>query len=80
MAGIEYSRIPLEKLVELVAKYTDTDRPIHAIMHYTDGPEIAFELKDMVTSRYNCAEIIVSRYSPVMIGATGPAVGLSFYS
>ena len=70
----------LTKLVDLVDKYIDTDLPIHAIVHYTDGVDIGEELKETIKARYNCAEVHVTRYTPVMISATGPAIGLAFYS
>ncbi|MFC2034532.1 DegV family protein [Chloroflexota bacterium] len=68
------------KIVNLVDKYIDTDRPIHAMVHYSDGIEVAIELKNLITTRYNCAEIYLAPFSPVMVSATGPMVGMSFYS
>lgn len=70
----------LIKIVDLVNKYIDTGEPIHAMVHYADGRDVGEELKEMITSRYSCSEIYVTQFSPVMISATGPAVGLSFYS
>jgi DegV family protein with EDD domain len=70
----------LAKLVELIDKYIDTDVPIHAMVHYTDGVDRGEELKEMLTSRYNCAEVHVTQYTPVMCSATGPTMGLAFYS
>jgi DegV family protein with EDD domain len=49
----------LSRIVDLIDKYADTDRPINVIVHYTDGMEDANQLKDLIMSRYNCAEILV---------------------
>lgn len=68
------------KLVDLIKKYADTDKPLHVFTHHTDHIEDAEELKEMVTSRYNCAEVYMTDLTPVMTVHTGPSVGLSFYS
>jgi DegV family protein with EDD domain len=70
----------LSKLVDLVENYIDTESPVHFMVHYADGLEAAEELKDMLESRYHCKEIYLMPYTPVMIAATGPMVGISFYS
>ena len=70
----------LKTLVELVDTYVDTDRPLHMMVHYSNGIEQGEELRDLITSRYKCVEMHLSEYSPVMYGAAGPLVGLSVYS
>ena len=70
----------LDTLVNLVKKYVDTDQPIHAMVHYMDGIEQGEELKELLKARYNCAEIYMTEYTPVMVSATGPMIGLSVYS
>ncbi len=68
------------KLVDLIKKYADTDKPLHVFTHHTDHIEDAEELKEMVASHYNCAEVYMTDLTPVMTVHTGPSVGLSFYS
>ena len=68
------------KLVDMIKEYIDTSKPLHVMVHFTDNIEVGEELKDMVTSRYNCAEFYMTDLTPVMTTHTGPAVGLSFYS
>ncbi len=68
------------KVVELVDKYVDTNRPLHVMVHYCNGIGDAQDLRDRITSRYDCAEVYLTPYSPVMIGATGPMLGISVYS
>jgi len=80
VARVRGARKSLTTLVELVEKYVDTDKPIHAMVHYTNGPEQVEELKDLLISRYNCVEMYLTRLSPVMVSAAGPLVGLSIYS
>jgi DegV family protein with EDD domain len=70
----------MTKLVDLVAKYADTGRPLHVMVHYSNSLEYGQRLKEMVADRYNCAELHMSEFSPVMVTGTGPMLGLSFYS
>lgn len=80
VARVRGNNKALTKVVDLVEKYIDTSRPIHAMVHYCNGIETGNRLKEMVTSRYDCAEIYVTQYSPVVVSSTGPNIGLSFYS
>jgi DegV family protein with EDD domain len=67
-------------LVDLVGKYADASKPMHVIVHYSDSIDDGENLKKMVEERYNCAEIYMSAYTPVMGAATGPILAISFYS
>jgi len=80
VARVRGKKKSLATLVELVEKYVDTDKPIHAMVHYTDGLEQAEELRNLLVSRYNCVEMHLTQLSPVMVSAAGPLVGLSVYS
>lgn len=80
VARVRGKRKSVTTLVELVEKYVDTDKPIHAMVHYTDGLEHGEELRDLLASRYNCVEIHLTQLSPVMVSAAGPLLGLSVYS
>lgn len=68
------------KLVDMVKDYADTSKPLHVMTHFTDAIEDGIELRDMISSRYHCAELYMADLTPVMTTHTGPAVGLSFYS
>jgi fatty acid-binding protein DegV len=70
----------ISKVVDLIDKYADTNKPINVIVHYSDGTDDASRLKDLISARYNCREVIVTPYSPVMVSAVGPTIGVAFYS
>jgi len=70
----------LHKLVELIKDYTDTSQPIHINVHYTDNIEDGKQLLNLVTSRYNCTEVYLTDFTPVMCGHTGPVFAVSFYT
>lgn len=73
-------RKTISKVVDLIDKYADTDRPINIMVHYTDGTNEANELRELITARYDCAQVHMAPYSPVMVSAMGPTVGIAFYS
>lgn len=80
VARVRGKRKALAKLVDLISEYADTDRPLHLMVHYSDGVAEAEELKGLITARYDCAEVYTTPCSAVMVCATGPTVGVSFYS
>jgi len=70
----------LAKVVDLMGRYVDVDLPTHIMVHYSVRIEDGEELRDMIEARYNCTEVHLTPYSPLMVSATGPMVGVSFYS
>ncbi len=70
----------LPKMADMVGKYIDTNKPVHIMLHYPDRTHECEQLRDLVTSKYKCAEVYMSEYTPTMIVAAGPMFGLSFYS
>ncbi|MEJ2739780.1 MAG: DegV family protein [Dehalococcoidia bacterium] len=57
VARVRNRQKSLSTLVDLVDKYVDTSRPLHMMVHYSDGIEQGEELRDMLISRYNCVEV-----------------------
>jgi DegV family protein with EDD domain len=80
VARVRGQRKSLNTLVDLVEKYVDTDKPIHTMVHYSNGLEQVAELRSLLEARYNCVEMYQTEYSPVMLSASGPLIGLSVYS
>ena len=80
MGRVNGSKKTMTKLTEMVKDHIDTSKPIHLMVHYTDDIKTGEELKEYATSVYDCAEVHLTPYSPVMASATGPVVSLSFYS
>jgi len=73
-------RKAMAKLPQLMKEYIDTSKPIHVNTHYTDRIEDGEKLRDLVTSQFNCEEVYLTPFTPVICGHIGPAVALSFYS
>jgi DegV family protein with EDD domain len=56
------------------------DRPIRAAVLHADALREAEELHKSVAQRFNCAELLISEFTPVMGAHTGPGLlGVAFY-
>jgi DegV family protein with EDD domain len=80
VARVRGQQKSLSSLVDLVARYVDTSRPLHAIVHYSDGIAQGEKLLEMLTARYRFVETYITEYTAVMVSAAGPIVGLAVYS
>lgn len=70
----------IEKMVNMVQEYVDINKPLHIMVHYTDNKSIGENIKELMTSRYNCSEVYMTPYTAVMTSQTGPVVAVSFYA
>jgi DegV family protein with EDD domain len=69
----------LSRMVNEMEKQLAGRRPHLAVFH-ADAPEGAEDLRRRVDSRFDCAELYVTQFTPVMGAHTGPGVlGLAFY-
>jgi DegV family protein with EDD domain len=79
-AGIVRTRqAGIDKIIGMMRQKAG-DSPLHlAVMHaYT--PELALEVRDRIVREFNCAEIWITEFSPLMGYAVGTgALGLAFY-
>jgi DegV family protein with EDD domain len=69
-----------EKMLEMMREKVD-GQPIHAAVTHAYAPEEAVMLKERIQKEFNCLEIWLSEFSPVMGYACGTGtVGVSFYT
>ena len=55
--------------------------PVHVAVMHAYAPDEAERLKGRISSEFNCAEIWITEFSPIMGYAVGTgAVGFAFYS
>jgi DegV family protein with EDD domain len=69
----------MAKMVNMVADYVEPNKPLHMIVHYTTNLQDGEKLREMVKARYNCEELYMTPYTPVMAVHTGPVLSLAFY-
>ncbi len=80
LGRVRTKRKAMVKIADMIKEHIDTKKPVRVMVHYSDRIEDGEQLREMVTFRYNCAEVYLTEFTPVMASAMGPVVGLSFYS
>ena len=69
-------RLILERMAECA-----NGRHLHAAIVHVDVPEEADELRKTVADQFQCAELYVTEFTPVMGAHTGPGLlGVAFYA
>ncbi len=54
--------------------------PLHVAVMHADAVKQALELRDEISSRFDCAELFITEFTPVMGAHTGPGlVAVAFY-
>ncbi len=69
----------ISKVLEIAGTFIDTSKPLHLFVHFSDDRALGQKILDTMTSRYQCAEVYLTPYTPVMSSQTGPIVSLAFY-
>ena len=69
----------IAKMIELAGTLIDPSKPLHLFVHFSDDLSVAEKIKDVMTERYNCVELYMTPYTPVMTSQSGPAVAVAFY-
>jgi len=69
-----------EKMLNMMRKQTGHSEPIHMAIMHADAAEEAQRLKERIAAEFNCAEIFITDFSPIMAYATGRGtLALAFY-
>lgn len=55
--------------------------PLHVAVMHADALDNAIILKEQLSSRFDCAELFITEFTPVMGAHIGPGlIGVVFYS
>lgn len=69
----------MRRILEIMAQ-RGGGRPVHAAVAHADVPEEAERLRQRIEARFNCVELYVTGFTPVMGAHTGPGlVGVAFW-
>lgn len=69
----------LKLILERIADQVD-GRPLHAAVSHADAAQEAEELRQRVAERFDCAELYITEFTPVMGAHTGPGLlGVAFF-
>ncbi len=70
----------VEKMLRMMKEQVGTSGPIHVAVMHADVLKEAQELKERIGKEFNCAELFITDFSPVMGYATGRGtLGFAFY-
>jgi DegV family protein with EDD domain len=70
----------VEKMLQIMRKHVADSEPVHVAVMHADALEEAQELKERIAAEFNCVEIFITDFSPVMGYATGPGtLALAYY-
>ena len=70
----------INRILKLMEARVTKGQQLHAAVMHADAIEEAVTLKDRVTSQFECKEIYITEFTPVMGVHTGPGlIGIAFY-
>ena len=71
----------MKHMLKIMEQKVVKGQPLHVAVSHADDLENAVKLRDEVSSRFDCAELFITEFTPVMGAHTGPGViGVAFYS
>jgi DegV family protein with EDD domain len=79
MGAVRSKEGGIERMLKIMRNRVG-QRPVHVVVMHAYAPDDAEKLKERVASEFNCAELWISEFSPLMGYATGTGtLGLAFY-
>lgn len=70
----------IARMLQIMAERTGSS-PVHVMVQHTDELEAARKLAAEIESKFNCAEMLITEFTPVMGVHTGPGLlGIGFYT
>jgi len=71
----------MKRMLKLMEQEVVKGQPLHVAVMHADALDKAVVLKNWVSSQFDCAEIFITEFTPVMGVHTGPGLlGIAFYS
>jgi DegV family protein with EDD domain len=71
----------IKRMLKLMATKVVKGQPLHVAVMHADVLEQAIDLKNQILSQFECDEIFITEFTPVMGVHTGPGlIGVAFYS
>jgi len=75
------TRGAIKRMLRLMEHRIVKGQPFHVAVMHADALDRAVALRDQISSKYDCAELFITEFTPVMGAHTGPGViGICFYS
>ncbi|MBC8274179.1 MAG: DegV family protein [Chloroflexi bacterium] len=70
----------VEKILHIMRNHVGSSKPVHIAVMHADSLEEAEKLKEEIATEFDCAELFITDFSPVIGYATGRGtLGLAYY-
>jgi len=67
-------------MVKLMGQKIVAGQPLHVAVMHADALDEALVLRDQISSRFDCTELLITEFTPVMGVHIGPGlIGVAFY-
>jgi DegV family protein with EDD domain len=71
----------IKRMLKLMEQKVVAGEPLHVAVMHADVPDTAIALKNRISYRFECREIFITEFTPVMGVHTGPGlIGVAFYN
>jgi len=71
----------MKHILKMMEKKAVKGQPLHVAVMHADAPDKAVTLRNRIASQFDCAELFITEFTPVMGVHTGPGLlGVAFYS
>ena len=71
----------MNRILKIMEQKVGKGQPLHVAVMHADALDKAIALKNQIASQFDCAELFITEFTPVMGVHTGPGViGIAFYS
>ncbi len=71
----------MKRMLKMMEKKVVKGKPLHVAVMHADALDKAIVLQNRIASQFECAEIFITEFTPVMGVHTGPGLlGIAFYS
>jgi DegV family protein with EDD domain len=70
----------IKKMLQMMRNHVNNSEPVHAAVMHADTLAEAEKLKETIALEFNCVEIFITDFSPIMGYATGPGtLAVAYY-
>ncbi|MDI6815233.1 MAG: DegV family protein [Dehalococcoidales bacterium] len=71
----------VKRMLQIMEQKIVNGQPLHVAVMHADALDRAIALKNQIASQFDCAELFITEFTPVMGAHTGPGlIGIAFYS
>ncbi len=78
--AVSTKRSGIEKMLQIMRNHVGNSEMVHVAVMHADALEEAEELKERISTEFNCVELFITDFSPIMGYATGRGtLALAFY-